>query len=62
MNSHVPVKGSFLSETFSTLLAGEGTLSSMNSQVLFKSYFMSETFSTLLAGEGTLLQCECSCA
>ncbi len=29
VNSHVPVKASFKTKTFSTVLAGEGTLSSV---------------------------------
>ncbi len=36
MNFHVPIENTFLSETYSTLLAGERVFSRVNSHVDFK--------------------------
>ncbi len=50
MNSHVPVKASFSSETYSTPLASIRLLSSVNFDVGFKVSMLTEMLSTLKAG------------
>ncbi len=55
------VKGSFLGETLSTLLAGEGLLSSVNTYVGFKAHFLSETLSNTEGMCKAFLQYEFSC-
>ncbi len=44
-------QGSFVSETFSTMLADERPVSCVNCHMAFKDSFLIETVSTLLAGE-----------
>ncbi len=47
VNSHVPIENCFLSETYSTLLAGERVFSSVYYHVGIKVSFSFEMFSTL---------------